>query len=76
MLTFTISFDEFIMAFFLAGNEPTLPMYIWSQLRFPEKLPRVLALSTIIIAASFVMVFASLWLTRFGLPGGAREDGS
>ena len=67
MLTFTISFDEFIMAFFLAGNEPTLPMYIWSQLRFPEKLPRVLALSTIIIAVSFVIVFLSLWLSRGGV---------
>lgn len=67
MLTFTISFDEFIMAFFLAGTEPTLPIYIWNQLRFPEKLPGVLALSTIIIAISFVIVFLSLWLTRVGL---------
>ncbi len=67
MLTFTISFDEFIMAFFLAGTEPTLPIYIWNQLRFPETLPRVLALSTIIIAVSFVLVFASLWLTRVGV---------
>jgi len=67
MLTFTISFDEFIMAFFLAGTEPTLPIYIWNQLRFPERLPTVLALSTIIITVSFVMVFLSLWMTKLGL---------
>ncbi|MEM6679118.1 MAG: ABC transporter permease [Pseudomonadota bacterium] len=73
MLTFTISFDEFIMAFFLAGTEQTLPIFIWNQLRFPERLPGVLALSTIIIAISFVLVFASLWLTRAGM-GPARED--
>lgn len=74
MLTFTISFDEFIMAFFLAGTEPTLPIYIWNQLRFPEKLPGVLALSTVIIAISFVLVFASLWLARPGVGGTVLED--
>ena len=36
MLAFLTSFDEFIVAFFLAGTEPTLPLYIWNQLRFPE----------------------------------------
>ncbi len=74
MLTFTISFDEFIIAFFLSGTEPTLPIYIWNQLRFPEKLPSVLALSTIIIALSFVLVFASLWLARPRAGGSIRED--
>ncbi|MEM8841071.1 MAG: ABC transporter permease [Pseudomonadota bacterium] len=67
MLTFTISFDEFIMAFFLTGTEKTLPMYIWSQLRFPQRLPGVLALSSIIILISFVMVFLSLRLSKMGL---------
>ena len=37
LLCFTISFDEFIMAFFLAGTEPTLPIFIYSQLRFPAE---------------------------------------
>ena len=47
MLAFLISFDEFIVAFFLAGTEPTLPLYIWSQLRFPKSLPTVMALGTV-----------------------------
>lgn len=67
LLTFTISFDEVIMAFFLTGTEPTLPMYIWSQLRFPREFPSVLALSTIILLVSFVLVFAALWIGRMGL---------
>ncbi|MEM6905103.1 MAG: ABC transporter permease [Pseudomonadota bacterium] len=67
MLTFTISFDEFIMAFFLTGTEPTLPTYIWNQLRFPDRLPLVLALATIIISISFVVVFVSLWIARLGI---------
>jgi len=64
MLTFTVSFDEFIMAFFLSGTQPTLPMYIWGQLRFPQEFPSILALSSIIILASFVLVFAGLWINR------------
>ncbi len=68
LLCFTVSFDEFIMAFFLAGTEPTLPIYIWGQLRFPVKLPGVLALGACILAVSFVVVFFSQWLRRRGVP--------
>ncbi|RBI83489.1 ABC transporter permease [Rhodosalinus halophilus] len=66
LLTFTISFDEFIVAFFLAGTEQTLPIYIWNQLRFPRELPKVLALASVILLVSFVVVFLSLWLTNRG----------
>jgi spermidine/putrescine transport system permease protein len=67
LLCFTISFDEFIMAFFLAGTDPTLPIYIWSQLRFPQKLPGVLALGSVILVVSFVVVFVSQWLRGRGV---------
>jgi len=61
LLCFTISFDEFMMAFFLGGDEPTLPLYMWSQLRFPAKLPSVLALGAAILMVSFfVVTFAEL----------------
>jgi spermidine/putrescine transport system permease protein len=66
LLSFTISFDEFIMAFFLSGTDATLPMYIWSQLRFPQEFPSVLALSTLILLMSFALVFAGLWIGRLG----------
>lgn len=56
LVTFTISLDEFILAFFLSGTEPTLPVYIWGQLRFAAKLPNVLALGSVMIAASLVML--------------------
>lgn len=67
LLTFTISFDEFIMTFFLSGTDTTLPIYIWTQLRFPREFPAVLALSTIILALSFVLVFVALWIGRLGI---------
>jgi spermidine/putrescine transport system permease protein len=66
LLTFTISFDEFILAFFLSGTQATLPMYIWSQLRFPQDFPSLLALATLILVFSFLMVFASLKISGFG----------
>ncbi len=67
LLCFTISFDEFIMAFFLSGTEPTLPIFIYSQLRFPLKLPGVLALGAIILVVSFIVVVFSQWLRRRGI---------
>ncbi len=66
LLTFTLSFDEFILAFFLAGQEPTLPIYMWSQLRFPAQLPPVLALGSVILLASFVLVYIAEWFRRRG----------
>lgn len=66
LLCFTISFDEFIMAFFLSGTEPTLPIYIWSQLRFPNRVPGVLALGTIILFVSFFVVFFAQWIRNVG----------
>ena len=66
LLTFTVSFDEFIIAFFLSGTDPTLPIFIWNQLRFPQSFPSLLALSTLILIVSFALVLASLWLARLG----------
>lgn len=66
LLTFTISFDEFVLAFFLAGTDVTLPVFIWSQLRFPAKLPGVLALGATILFISFFLIAVALWLWRRG----------
>ncbi|MBC6440129.1 MAG: ABC transporter permease [Rhodospirillales bacterium] len=67
LLTFTISFDEFILAFFLAGNEVTLPIYIWSQLRFPNRLPMVLSLGACILVFSFFIVTFAEVVRRRGV---------
>ncbi|TXI01361.1 MAG: ABC transporter permease [Rhizobium sp.] len=67
MLAFLTSFDEFIVAFFLAGTQPTLPLYIWSQLRFPKSLPTVMALGTTILAVSIVIAGSAELLRQRGL---------
>jgi spermidine/putrescine transport system permease protein len=67
LLTFITSFDEFLVAYFLSGTEATLPIYIWGQLRFPERLPMVLALGTIILAASVALVVLAEYVRNLGV---------
>ena len=67
LLTFITSFDEFLVAYFLSGTEATLPVYIWSQLRFPARLPMVLALGTLILAGSVVLVIFAEKLRNQGV---------
>ena len=67
LLTFITSFDEFLVAFFLSGTEATLPIYIWGQLRFPERLPMVLALGAVILAVSVVLVICAEYIRNLGV---------
>jgi spermidine/putrescine transport system permease protein len=66
LLSFIVSFDEFLLSFFLQGQQPTLPVYIWSQLRFPNKLPGVLALGAVILIVSCVLVVLAEWVRQLG----------
>jgi spermidine/putrescine transport system permease protein len=66
LLTFITSFDEFLLAYFLSGTEATLPVYIWGQLRFPERLPMVLALGAIILTVSVGLVILAEYIRNLG----------
>jgi spermidine/putrescine transport system permease protein len=66
LMTFTISFDEFVLSFFLSGSQATLPVYMWAQLRFPAKLPGVLALASLILLSSFLLVTLAEKLRQAG----------
>lgn len=74
LISFTISLDEFIIAFFLTGTEPTLPVYIWSQFRFPQKLPVVMALGTILVALSLLLIVMAEGFRRRGLRRNGQTD--
>jgi spermidine/putrescine transport system permease protein len=43
-----------------------LPVYIWGQLRFPERLPMVLALGAIILGASIALVVLAEYVRNLG----------
>lgn len=57
LLSFTLSIDDFVITFFLAGEgTTTLPLYIYSKIKFGA-LPTINALSTLILAATFVFIY-------------------
>ena len=75
LLTFTVSFDEFLIAYFLCGTDTTLPVYIWAELRFPNnlKLPGAMALGATILIASTGIIVLAQWLRRLGVHGAAHH---
>jgi len=66
LICFTISFDEFAISSFLVGTQPTLPVYLYSQLRFPTRLPLVVALSALLMVATMASIVLAEWLRRLG----------
>ena len=67
LLSFTASFDEFLFALFLGGNHVTLPVFMFTQTRFPQTLPTVLALGSCIFLGSAVLLGTAEWLRRMGV---------
>lgn len=64
LLAFTLSVDEFVIAFFTtAPTQPTLPIVIYSMVRFGVT-PEVNALATLLLLVSIVTVIAAQRLTR------------
>jgi spermidine/putrescine transport system permease protein len=58
LLAFTVSFDEVVVTFFVAGSDQTLPVHIWTLLRFGFS-PSVNAILTIITVVSIAVVAIS-----------------
>jgi len=60
LLAFTLSIDDFVITYFVAGKgASTLPMYVYSMMKFGST-PIVNALSVIILFFTFVIV----WMTQ------------
>ncbi len=57
LTAFTVSFDEFALALFLAGTQPTFPVYLFSQLRFANRLPIMIALAVLMMIGTLTLVF-------------------
>jgi len=66
LLAFTLSVDEFIIAFFTAGagrSSTTLPMQIYAMIRFGVT-PELNALATLVIAVSVTALALSQRINR------------
>jgi spermidine/putrescine transport system permease protein len=64
LTAFTVSFDEFALALFLAGTQPTFPVYLFSQLRFANRLPIMIALAVLLMIGTLTLVFAGERIRR------------
>jgi len=56
LTAFTVSFDEFALALFLAGTQPTFPVYLYGQLRFASRLPIMIALAVLMMMGTLSLV--------------------
>ena len=71
LLAFTLSIDEFIIAYFTAGAgqaSTTLPMQIYAMIRFGVT-PEINAMASVVMVVSFVMIFTAQRLNRGRIPG-------
>ena len=68
LVAFTVSLDEFALALFLAGNQPTFPVYLFSQLRFASRLPVMIALAVLLMTGTLLLVLLAEWIRRRGRP--------
>ncbi|MCB5409349.1 ABC transporter permease [Pseudogemmobacter faecipullorum] len=74
LITFTISIDEFIVANFLGSGQPILSVYIFGQFRFPAKVPSMLALGTILVGLSILLLTIAEYFRRRGIAKTGGKD--
>lgn len=64
MLAFALSFDEVIVTTFTAGQQQTLPIWIFSQLQRPRDRPVTNVAALFVIAATFIPILIAYRFTR------------
>jgi spermidine/putrescine transport system permease protein len=56
LVAFTTSFDEYAVASFVIGTRITFPIYLYAALRFPSRLPEVIAVAVVVMMVSLLVV--------------------
>ena len=65
LLAFTFSFDDFIIAFFVAGSKTTLPIYVFSSIRRGVT-PEINAIGSMVLAVSLCLLITAQSILRRG----------
>jgi spermidine/putrescine transport system permease protein len=63
LLAFTFSFDDFIVAFFTAGQDQTLPIYLFASIRRGVT-PEANAIATVLLAVTLGSMLIAGWVIR------------
>jgi spermidine/putrescine transport system permease protein len=74
LICFTISIDEFIVSNFMGSGEAVLSVYIFGQFRFPAKVPAMLALGTILVLTSIILLTIAEYFRRRGIAKTGGKD--
>ncbi len=74
LTAFTTSFDEYAMTTLITGTDTTLPVYLYSLLRFPRRLPVAVAMGSIIMVVSATLVIAAEKLRSIGTNRAQKEN--
>jgi spermidine/putrescine transport system permease protein len=69
LLSFTFSFDDFIIAFFVAGSQTTLPIYVFSSIRRGVT-PEINAIGTMVLAVSLMLLITAQAMLQSGRRSG------
>ena len=64
MLAFALSFDEVIVTTFTAGQQQTLPIWIYSQLARPRDRPVTNVAALFVILVTFIPIILAYRFTR------------
>jgi putative spermidine/putrescine transport system permease protein len=72
MLAFALSFDVIIVTTFTAGQQQTLPIWIFSSLVRPRSRPVTNVVAMMVIALTFIPILLAQRLTRES--GGVRRQ--
>ncbi len=67
LLSFTFSFDDFIISFFVAGPNTTLPIYVFASIRRGIT-PEVNAIGTMVLVVSLTLLIVAQLLLRARVP--------
>jgi putative spermidine/putrescine transport system permease protein len=72
MLAFALSFDEVIVTTFTAGQQTTLPIWMFAELVRPRQRPVTNVVAVFVIVLTFLPILAAYYLTE----GGEQVAGS
>ena len=64
LLSFTFSFEDFIIAFFVAGPNNTLPIYIFASIR--RGITQINAIGAVVLIVSMTLLILAQFILRVG----------
>lgn len=81
LFAFTLSFDEFVITYFIIGSYNTLPIYIYTQIKYGIT-PEVNAIAALVLVSSILLMGAAFtlpgllrWAWRFASSRGRARRG-